>query len=156
MWCCSNVTLFKFYTYYSFSPERHSSFLSCLGRDCRTRCSQNSGIAWIRLTPHPLIQASWAIWPIISRKCDSRQFSTKVRKSFLRVKMLNRCGWMIYSGGKGTLLWGNYHFWVMNDHLWGPSVHVDKSFTKIQARVRPPPHSGNACILGVSGSATHP
>ena len=27
----------------------------------------------------------------------------------------------------------------MNDHLWGPSVHVDKSFTKIQARVRPPP-----------------
>ena len=29
------------------------------------------------------------------------------------------------------ILWGNYHF-------WGPSVHVDKSFTKIQARVRPP------------------
>ena len=25
-------------------------------------------------------------------------FSTKVRKSCLRVKMLNRCGWMIYSG----------------------------------------------------------
>ena len=46
---------------------------------------------------------------------------------------------MIYSGGKRTLLWGNYHFWVMNDHLWGSSVHVDKSFTKIQARVRPPP-----------------
>ena len=48
--------------------------------------------------PHPLIQASWAIWPIISRKCDSRQFSTKVRKSFLRVKMLNRCG---FWGKKG-------------------------------------------------------
>ena len=35
------------------------------------------------------------------------------------------------------------------------SVHVDKSFTKIQARVRPP-HSGNACILGLAGPATHP
>ena len=44
----------------------------------------------------------------------------------------------------------------MNDHLWGPSVHVDKSFTKIQARVRPPPHSGNACILGASGPGTPP
>ena len=33
-----------------------------------------------------------AIWPIISHKCDSRHFSTKVRKSFLRVKMLNRQG----------------------------------------------------------------
>ena len=43
-------------------------------------------------------QASWTIWPIISRKCDSRQFSTKVRKSFLRVKMLNRCG---FWGKKG-------------------------------------------------------
>ena len=48
--------------------------------------------------PHPVFQASWAIWPIISRKCDSRQFSTKVRKSFLRVKMLNRCG---FWGKKG-------------------------------------------------------
>ena len=74
-----------------------------------------------------------------ARKCDPQHFTAKVRKSFLRVKMLNRCGWMIYSGGKGTLLWGNYHFWVMNDHLWGASVHVDKSFTKIQARVSPPP-----------------
>ena len=46
---------------------------------------------------------------------------------------------MWFLGKKGTFLWGNYHFWVMNDHLWGPSVHVDKSFTKIQARVRPPP-----------------
>ena len=46
---------------------------------------------------------------------------------------------MWFLGKKGTLLWGNNHFWVMNDHLWGPSVHVDKSFTKIQARVRPPP-----------------
>ena len=53
--------------------------------------------------------------------------------------MLNRCGWISYSGGKGTLFWGNYHFLVMNDHLWGPSVYGDKSFTKIQARVRPPP-----------------
>ena len=35
-------------------------------------------------------------------------------------------------------------------------MHVDKSFTKIQARVRPPPHSGNACILGLSGQATPP
>ena len=75
------------------------------------------------------------IWPIISRKSDSQHFSTKERKSFLRVKMLNWCGYW----GKGTLLWGNYHFWVLNDHLWGASVHVDKSFTKIQARVRPPP-----------------
>ena len=46
---------------------------------------------------------------------------------------------MWFLGKKGTFLWGNYHFWVMNDHLWGPSVHVDKSFKKIQARVRPPP-----------------
>ena len=60
------------------------------------------------------------------------------------------------SGEKRDILWGNYHFWVMNDHLWGPSVHVDKSFTKIQARVRPPPHSGNACILGASGPITPP
>ena len=59
---------------------------------------------------------------------------------------------MWFLGKKGTFLWGNYHFWVMNDHLWGPSVHVDKSFTKIQARVRPPPHPGNACILGTSGA----
>ena len=85
------------------------------------------------------IQATWAIRPIPVRNATRDIFSTKVRKSCLRVKMLSRCGWMIYSGGKGTLLWGNYHFWVMNDHLWGPSVHVDKSFTKIQARVRPPP-----------------
>ena len=35
-------------------------------------------------------------------------------------------------------------------------MHVDKSFTKIQARVRPPPHSGNACILGASGPAIPP
>ena len=35
-------------------------------------------------------------------------------------------------------------------------MHVDKSFTKIQARVRPPPHSGNACILGLSSQATPP
>ena len=33
--------------------------------------------------------------------------------------MLNRCGWMIYSGGKGTLLWGNIIFLVINDDLWG-------------------------------------
>ena len=43
---------------------------------------------------------------------------------------------MIYSGGKGTLLWGKYHLLVINDHLWWPSVHVDKSFKKIQAGVR--------------------
>ena len=35
-------------------------------------------------------------------------------------------------------------------------MHVDKSFTKIQARVRPPPHSGNAWILGVSVPGTPP
>ena len=46
---------------------------------------------------------------------------------------------MWFLGKKGTLLWGNNHFWVMIDHLCGPPVHVDKSFTKIQARVRPPP-----------------
>ena len=34
---------------------------------------------------------------------------------------------------------GKYHFLVINDHLWWPSVHVDKSFKKIQAGVRPPP-----------------
>ena len=44
---------------------------------------------------------------IIPRKCDSRQFSTKVRKSFLRVKMLNRCGFWGKKGhfvGKLSLL----------------------------------------------------
>ena len=49
-------------------------------------------------------------------------------------KVLNDLFW-----GKRNTFVGKYHFWVMNDHLWGPSVHVDKSFTKIQARVRPPP-----------------
>ena len=50
---------------------------------------------------------------------------------------------------------GKYHFLVINDHLKGPSVHVDKSFKKIQAGVRPP-HPGNAWILGTNGSASHP
>ena len=50
---------------------------------------------------------------------------------------------------------GKYHFFVINDHLWGPSVHVDQSFKKIQAGVRPP-HPGNVCILGTSGPATPP
>ena len=48
----------------------------------------------------------------------------------------------------GTLLWGKYHFWVMNDHLWGPSVHVDKAFKKIQAGARPPPPSRQCLYFG--------
>ena len=50
------------------------------------------------------------------------------------------------------LFWGirntfveKYHFLVINDHLWGPSVHVDKSFKKIQARVRPPSPPSRQC-----------
>ena len=40
-------------------------------------------------------------------------------------------------------------------------MHVDKSFKKIRDGVRPtrsdpPPHLGNACILGTFGPATHP
>ena len=38
----------------------------------------------------------------------------------------------------GTLLWGNYHFLVMNDHLWGPPVHMDKFF-KTSGRGQTPP-----------------
>ena len=67
--------------------------------------------------------------------------------------MLNRCG---FWGKKGHFCGEIITFCVMNDHLWGPSVHVDKSFKKIQARVRPPPHSGNAWILGVSIPDTPP
>ena len=42
------------------------------------------------------------------------------------------------------LFWGirntfvEYHFLVINDHLRGPSVHVNKSSKRIQAWVRPP------------------
>ena len=35
--------------------------------------------------------------------------------------------------GKRNTFVGKYHFLVINDHLWGPLVHVDKSFKKIQA-----------------------
>ena len=44
---------------------------------------------------------------------------------------------------------GKYHFLVINDHLWGPSVHMDKSFKRIQAGVRP-------WILGKNGTALPP
>ena len=44
----------------------------------------------------------------------------------------------LFWGIRNTFV-GKYHFLVINDHLWGPSVHVDKSFKKIQAGVRPPP-----------------
>ena len=42
------------------------------------------------------------------------------------------------SGEKRDTFVGKYHFLVINDHLWGPSVHVDKFFKNIQAGVRPP------------------
>ena len=42
----------------------------------------------------------------------------------------------------------------MNDHLWEPSVHVDKSFTKIQAMVRPPPF--RQCLYFGSFCSGHP
>ena len=45
------------------------------------------------------IQASWAI---IARKCDLWNFSTKVHKSFLRVKMLNR--WSTILGKRNTFV----------------------------------------------------
>ena len=46
--------------------------------------SLNPGIGKIGLTHTipPLILATWRIWPKKARKCDSRHFSTKVRKSF--------------------------------------------------------------------------
>ena len=37
----------------------------------------------------------------------------------------------------------------------GPQCMWTNPSQKIQARVRPP-HSGNACILGLAGPATHP
>lgn len=50
-------------------------------------------------------------------------------------KVLNDLFW-----GKRNTFVGKYLFWVMNDHLRGPSVHVDKSLKKS----RPPPHPRNA------------
>ena len=35
--------------------------------------------------------------------------------------------------GKRDTFVGKFNFLVINDHLWGPSVHVDKSSKKIQA-----------------------
>ena len=68
----------------------HSTQL--LGRRWEPNCSQNPGIAKIWLTSppphhhHHLFLTSWRIWPTKGRKCELQHFSTKVRKSFLRVK----------------------------------------------------------------------
>ena len=62
--------------------------------------------------------------------------------------MLNGLFW-----GKKKTFVGKYLFWVMNDHLRGPSVHVDKSLKKSRP---PPPHPRNAWILGTFGTATPP
>ena len=62
----------------------------------RTILSQKK-LGWHHTTPHPPIQASWSIWPVEVCKCDSWHFFDQKRKSCLRVKMLNRCGWMIFS-----------------------------------------------------------
>ena len=72
--------------------KRNPKKLVVKGRGWGTKFSKNPGIAKIGLTPHPLILVSWRIWPLKAHICDSRHFSTKVRKSFLRVKMLNKCG----------------------------------------------------------------
>ena len=52
----------KIETHHRNSPSRLTILTFCqikLGRGARNRCSQNAGIAYIRLTPpHPLIQAS--------------------------------------------------------------------------------------------------
>ena len=103
--------------------------------------------------PHPLIQASWAIWPIISRKCDSRQFSTKVRKSFLRVKMLNRCG---FWGKKGHFCGEiiTFGWWMIT--FEGPQCMWTNPSQKSRQGSDPLPHSGNVWILGVSGPYTPP
>ena len=57
-------------------------------------------------------------------------------------------------------MWLNDLFWgirntfvgklslLIIDHLWGPSVHVDKSFKKIQEGVRPPPPSRQCLHFG--------
>ena len=51
------------------------------------------------------------------------------------------------SGEKRDTFVGKFSLLGMNDHLWGPSVHVDKSFTKIQAKVRPsPPIQAMPCL----------
>ena len=42
-------------------------------------------------------------------------------------------------GKKGTLLGGNYHFWVINDHFGEPSVPCGQILQKILARGRAPP-----------------
>ena len=70
---------------------------------------------WEFLFLAPLPKFKWvlAIWPIISHKCDSRHFSTKVCKSFLRVKMLNRCG---FWGKRDTFVW---KFSLLGDE-WSP------------------------------------
>ena len=31
-------------------------------------------------------------------------------------------------------LWGNHHFFVINDHLWGPSVHCGQILQKNYSR----------------------
>ena len=40
--------------------------------------------------------------------------------------------------GKRKTFVGKYHFFVINDHLWGPSVHVDKSVKKTGRSETPP------------------
>ena len=53
----------------------------------------------------------------------------------------------LFWGIRNTFV-GKYQFLVIDDHLWGPSVHVDKSFKKIQAWVRPPPPSWQCLYFG--------
>ena len=51
----------------------------------------------------------------------------------------------LFWGIRNTFV-GKYHFLVINDHLWGPSVHVDKSIKKIQTGVRFPPPPSRQCL----------
>ena len=47
----------------------------------------------------------------------------------------------LFWGIRNTFV-GKYHFLVINDHLWGPSVHVDKSLKKNPGKGQTPSHPG--------------
>ena len=124
---------------------------------CRVQSSQNTGIAYIRLpSPTPQSRHPERFGPY---KCvnATRDIFVVVDKSDMFGSENVKYMWLndLFLGIRNTFV-GKYHFLVINDHLWGPSVHVDKSFKKIQVWVRPLPHQGNACILGTLNPATHP
>ena len=53
----------------------------------------------------------------------------------------------LFWGIRNTFV-GKYKCLVINDHIWGPSAYVDKSFKNIRAWVRPPPPSRQCLYFG--------